>query len=398
MKRLWPLALVLGAFALAGGGTVTIGFTVSQTGKYNVESVNQLHGIELWQKWVNDQGGIKIGNERYKVALKYYDDESKSERVQQLYSRLISQDKVDLLISPYSSGLTAKAAIISEQYGKVMVATGAASDSIFKLGYENVYQIYTPASRYLTGTLDMLRASDPALKKLAIVYEDSKFAKAVAKAARDYAAKKGFDVVIFEGYSPNTTDFGPIINKVRASGAEALVGGGHYADGATFARQLFEQRVPLKLTALLVAPASDEFAQLGDAALGVVAPSQWEPLVKYTPDFGPTPAEFTKMYQQAYGKLPAYRAAGGFAAGLVLQRALERAGSLDLAKIRSALDAMDATIFFGRIKFATDPKRHGLQLGHEMVQIQWQKKEGRLGKQIVWPLEAKTAGLVYPVH
>ncbi len=398
MKRLWVLLALMGALAFAQGNTITIGFTVSKTGKYNVESVNQLHGIELWQKWVNDQGGIPVGNARYKVQLKYYDDESKSDRVQQLYSRLISQDKVDFLISPYSSGLTAKAAIISEQYGKIMIATGAASDSIFKLGYENVYQIYTPASRYLTGTLDMLRAADANLKKIAIVYEDSKFAKAVATAAKAYAAKKGFDVVLFEGYPKSTTDFGPIINKIKAAGAEALVGGGHYADGATFARQLYEQKVPLKLIALLVAPASDEFAELGDAALGVVAPSQWEPLVKYQQQCGPSPAQFTEMYQKAYGKLPAYRAAGGFAAGLVLQRALMDAGSTDPAKVRAALDAMDVTIFFGHIKFSTDPASHGLQLGHEMVQIQWQKKGGKLAKQIVWPLGAKTAELVYPIR
>ncbi|WP_287371448.1 amino acid ABC transporter substrate-binding protein [Oceanithermus sp.] len=398
MKKSWLWFLLVAALGLAQAQTVTIGLTVSKTGKYNVESVNQLNGIKLWQDWVNGQGGILVGGKRYKVELKYYDDESKAQRVQQLYSRLISQDKVDFLISPYSSGLTAKAAIISEQYGKVMVATGAASDSIFKLGYENVFQIYTPASRYLTSTIDMLKAADPNLKKIAVVYEDSKFAKAVATAARDYAQKAGFDVVLFEGYPPSTTDFGPIINKIKASGAGALVGGGHYADGATFARQLYEQQAPLKMIALLVAPASDEFAQLGDAALGVAAPSQWEPLVKYTPDFGPTPQEFTEMYQKAYGKTPAYRAAGGFAAGLVLQKAMMEAGSLDGAKVRAALDAMDLTLFFGKIKFSTDADSHGLQLGHEMVQIQWQKKNGQMVKEIVWPLDAKTADLIYPIR
>ncbi|WP_457630350.1 amino acid ABC transporter substrate-binding protein [Oceanithermus sp.] len=398
MKKLW-FTLLLAAIASFGmAQTITIGLTVSKTGKYNVESVNQLNGIKLWQQWINDQGGIPVGNKKYKVELKYYDDESKAERVQQLYSRLISQDKVDFLISPYSSGLTAKAAVISEQYGKVMVATGAASDSIFKLGYENVYQIYTPASRYLTATIDMLKAADANLKKIAIVYEDSKFAKAVATAAKSYAQNAGLNVVLFEGYPPSTTDFGPIINKIKASGAEALVGGGHYADGATFARQLYEQKTPLKMIALLVAPASDEFAQLGDAALGVAAPSQWEPLVKYTPDCGVTPGQFVSMYEKAYGKTPAYRAAGGFAAGLVLQKAIMDAGSLDSAKVRAALDNMDLTIFFGKIKFSTDPKSHGLQLGHDMVQIQWQKKDGKLVKEIVWPLGAKTADLIYPIR
>lgn len=397
MKKWIPLFLLI-FFAMGSAQTVKIGLTVSQTGKYNVESVNQLNGIKLWQDWVNSQGGISVGDKKYKVELKFYDDESKAERVQQLYSRLISQDNVDFLISPYSSGLTAKSAIISEQYGKVMVATGAASDSIFKLGYENVYQIYTPASRYLTSTIDMLKAADSGLKKLAVVYEDSKFAKAVATAARDYAKDAGFDIVLFEGYPASTTDFGPIINKIKASDAGALVGGGHYADGATFARQLSEQNTALKMIALLVAPASDEFAQLGDAALGVAAPSQWEPLVQYVQQCGPSPAQFTEMYEKAYGKTPAYRAAGGFAAGLVLQKSMMEAKSLDLDKVRAALDAMDQTIFFGHIKFSTDADSHGLQLGHEMVQIQWQKTNDKLEKEIVWPLGASTAELNYPIR
>ena len=97
MKKGWLLLLLVGILGIAQAQTVKIGLTVSKTGKYNVESVNQLNGIKLWQQWINGQGGIPVGGKKYKVELKYYDDESKAERVQQLYSRLISQDKVCLL-------------------------------------------------------------------------------------------------------------------------------------------------------------------------------------------------------------------------------------------------------------------------------------------------------------
>ena len=119
------IALASPALA-AGNDTLTIGFTVSQTGKLNTDSVAQMRGFDLWRDQVNAKGGIKVGDKDYEIKFVSYDDESQNGRVQQLYTRLITQDNAQFLFSPYSSGLTATAAIISEQYGKVMLTTGAA--------------------------------------------------------------------------------------------------------------------------------------------------------------------------------------------------------------------------------------------------------------------------------
>ena len=126
--------------------TVTIGFTASQTGKLNNDSTAQLRGIELWRDDVNAAGGIKAGGKTYKVNLVSYDDECQNTRVQQLYTRLIVQDKAQFLFSPYSSGLVATAAIISEQYGKVMLTTGGAEEKTYRLGNKNLFQLYSPAA------------------------------------------------------------------------------------------------------------------------------------------------------------------------------------------------------------------------------------------------------------
>ncbi len=387
--------------------TVTIGFTQSKTGKYNEESTRQSDGLDLWIKQVNDNGGIKLSDGTVvKFKAVSYDDESSGDKVQQLYTRLVTKDKADFLISPYSSGLTASAAIISEQYGKVMLATGAASDSIFQKGYERVYQLYTPASHYLTGAVDLLQSLDPNLKKVAFVYENSKFSTAVVKAAKEYAEQKGYDVVMFEGYDKGTTDFGAFINKIQDSGAQAVMGGGHFQDGSTLARQLYEKKLDIKYLALLVAPPDPSFADLGDAALGVVGPSQWEASANYSPEsakaagltwFGPTSAEFVKAYKAAYNEDPDYHSAGGYAAGLVLQKAIQDADSIDADKVKAALDKMDVLTFFGHIKFNTTDS-HGLQVGHEMIYIQWQKKDGKLVKEVVWPKEGATAAPLYPLQ
>jgi branched-chain amino acid transport system substrate-binding protein len=374
--------------------TITIGFTASQTGKLNNDSTAQMRGFELWRDQVNAAGGIKAGGKQYKVNFVSYDDESQNTRVQQLYTRLIVQDKAQFLFSPYSSGLVATAAVISEQYGKIMLTTGAAQEKTYKLGNKTLFQVYSPASQYLAGALQPLKEKNPGAQ-IAFVYKDDPFSKTVVNETRGLATKMGFKIVFDESYGPDTIDFGPVINKIVSSKAAALLGGGHYADGATLARQLYDQKAGLKWVTLLVAPDSPKFATLGDAAVGISVPSQWEPQVTYKPDFGPTAQAFTKAFDDKFKIEPGYHAAGGYTAGLLLQHAIETAGSIDQAKVADALNKMDVVTMFGRTKFSTAPKDHGLQIGHEMVIAQWQKKNGKIIKEVIWPKAAKTADIIY---
>lgn len=389
--------------------TLTIGYTASVTGKYEVSSGMQVNALTMWMENLNASGGIVLSDGTV-VKFDYvsYDDESAAERVQELYTRIATEDNADFLISPYSSGLTAAAAVISEQYGKIMVTTGAASDATYKEGYTNVFQSYTPASRYLTGSVDLLQAIDPSVTKLAFVYENSKFSTDVVTAAKEYAESLGYEVVLFEGYDPDTTDFAPFINKIEASGPEAILGGGHRVDGQAFARQLYEKGTSVQYFTLLVAPPEPEFAELGEAAVGVIGPSQWEPLADFTPAaaaeagfefFGPLGGDFTADFTAAYNTEPSYHAAGGYAAGLILEKAIREADSIDPEAIKAALEAMDMITFYGRIKFDTSADAHGLQVGHSMVYIQWQRDaDGNLVKQVVWPFEGKTAETIYPLR
>ncbi|HXZ91809.1 MAG TPA: amino acid ABC transporter substrate-binding protein [Burkholderiales bacterium] len=394
------LVAAIGAFAAVpafAANTLTIGMTVSQTGPLNTDSVAQYRGCELWRDQVNAAGGIKAGNKRYMVRFVTYDDQSQGGRVQQLYTRLILQDKSQFLFSPYSSGLVATASVITEQYGKIMLDAGGAEEKIFLLGNKYLYQVITSAGHYLSGSIEELKAHDPNAK-VAFVYSDDPFSKAVVAAAKEQAKAAGFTVVMDESYPPATTDFTAVINKVISSGANAFLGGGHYPDGATLARQMYDQKAPLKWVSILVAPDSPKFATLGDAALGITVPSQWEPAVQYKPQFGPTVAEFAKAFESKFNIGVDYHAASGYQQGLLLQKAIEEAGSVDPKKVAAKLDHMDVTTFFGPNKFATGPKDHGLQLAHKMVLAQWQMKDGKLALEMVWPTEAATAKVVYPVR
>ncbi len=238
--------------------------------------------------------------------------------------------------------------------------------------------VITSAGHYLSGAVEALKAKNPQAK-IAMVYSDDPFSKTVLAAAAQQAKDAGLDVVMNESYAPSTTDFGPIVNKIISSNADAFLGGGHYSDGATLARQMYDQKANMKWVSILVAPADDKFGELGAAAMGVTVPSQWELQVSYKPQFGPTTAEFAKAFQAKFNAKPDYHSASGYTSGVILQHAIEQAGSIDPEKVTAALNAIDVTTFFGHIKFMTDPGHHGLQAAHEMVLAQWQKVERQAG-------------------
>ena len=188
---------------------------------------------------------------------------------------------------------------------------------------------------------------------------------------------------------------------VSANSPDAIMGGGHFQDGTTFAKQLYDKKVTVKFIALLVAPPEPSFADIGDGAQYIIGPSQWEPQVTFSaeaakaanlPFFGPSAKEFTDAYTAKYKAPPSYHSAGGYAQGLLLQKAILDADSVDQAKVVAALDKTNLMTFYGLIKFSTDAKTHGKQSAHDMVYMQWQKDaSGKLLTNIVWPLEAKSA-------
>ena len=386
--------------------TVVIGFTSSLTGSQEVSSKRQVNGFLLWMNQVNEAGGIQLSDGTIvKFDYKTYDDESNAERVQELYTRLINEDNADFLISPYSSGLTSASSIVAEQNGKVLITTGAADDATYKTGNTSLFQLYTPASLYMSSTVDMLKQLDPGAK-IALVHESDKFSTSVVEGIKPYLEANGFEIVLEEGYASETTDFGPIVNKIQGSGATVLLGGGHYNDGTALARALYDRQIGLKFAYLLVAPADSKFPELGDAALGIATSSQWELAATHTEAeaanlgmewFGPTGDDFAAAYEAAYGDPPTYHVAGGYAAGLILQKAIIDADSVDPEAVKAALNAMNLMTFFGGTQFDTSEDAHGLQIAHKMVVAQWQKNEaGELVRVVIAPADVKTADPLYP--
>jgi len=381
-------------------GEIKIGMTVSLKGKYAHEGEMLLAGVQTAIRWVNEHGGVVIGDKRYNLSLVYYDDESDSKLVPELYSRLIERDKVDFLLGPYSSGLTMAAEPVAEEHGMILISVGGASDSIYQRGYKYAVQAWSPASHYFIAAIDMLASlNDPDIK-VALIYENSAFATIAAKGAKEALQNHGISIVYEKAYEKGATEFSSIISEAVAAGANVLIGGGHFADGTALTQQSWELGWKLKAIILMVAPTlPDYYEQLQDVAENVIGVSQWEIGVGYSPSsarniglewYGPTQDEFINLFKEiSGGVIPDYHAAAGANGVLVLVKAIEEAGIINQDAVRSAFNRLHLMTFFGEFKI--DPST-GLQIGHKMIAVQWQNGE----KIIVAPPEAATGELIYP--
>jgi ABC-type branched-subunit amino acid transport system substrate-binding protein len=386
---------------------VTVGFTTSETGVYANESLRQANGIKLWVQQVNDAGGIRLANGQFiKVAMKTYDDASDPLQADAMYKKLIANDDVDFLFGPYSSELTNPAAAIANQNGRILISAGAASDIGFQRNFKTVYQVYTPASRYLVPALEIISAVDSDARRLAFLYESETFATIAALSISNELQSRNLFTIYTESYRTGTTDFSSFVQKIGAVKPDVILAGGHTDDGKVIAQELARQGVTAKIIVLLDSASQPAFSSLGASAIGFMGPSQWEPDSFYTTAnatmdglafYGTSGTEFNLAYQQTYGAPADSYAAGGYAAGLVLQHAIEQAGTLNRDDILAALDDTNILTFFGRLQFDTSTKNHGMQIGHEVVYVQWQlDTAANLVKRVVWPVDLANAPLTYP--
>jgi len=367
--------------------TLKVGMVVSLSGSFSEQGYQALRGAMAWIQEVNGAGGILIKELGRKLSLEmiYYDDEGKIEVAKKATKKLLTRDKVDVLLGPYSSGITVAAASVAEEFRRVLWNHGGASDRVYKQGFSWVVGILTSASKYMLGIIDLLREADLELQTMAIVSSASgSFSSAVSSGATDYAVAKGFDVVFTGKYSPHGSDLSPLIREIKSLRPDIILGVGRIEEDLSFAQQLIEERLEAKAVALVAAPLTRFKETLRANAAGFMGPSQWEPGVRYMPDYGPSVRNWMARLHDPGIKDGDYPMAQAYAAGLVVERCLKEAGTLDNLALRQTAAKLDFTTFYGR--FRIDPVT-GCQIGHSMVVVEWQKD----WKPIVWPKEMRQA-------
>ena len=366
-------ALVLGVGPAGAGhranNEVLLGGAISQTGQYAEPAGRQVNAIKLWADEVNGRGGL-LG---HKVVLRLLDDKSDTQTSIKLYEKLITEDKVDVLLAPYSSGITEAVANVNERYKMPFVAYGASSTPIWEKGRKYVFNIVAVAEDYQKGAIHL--AKQIGVKSIAIIGQDSLFPRQAAKGAKEHAKQVGIEVVLEENYPVKQTDFTALLQKIKGAGAEAIISNSYFADSAAQLRQMRELNLNFKLYSSTIGPSLPNFPeQVGGVAEYVLGYSQWEPLPQILKH--PGMKEFIEAYEKRYGEKPNYHAGNAYGALQVTEAALKKVGSFDNEKLREALASIEVHSAFGRYKVDA----RGLN-SHEGLTFQVLKGQ----RKVVWP-------------
>lgn len=391
-------ALVL-AFACGGsstsapttGSTIVLGAPLGLTGSLTKESTLTQQGYDLWKDWINQQGGINVNGVKHPVTIKYYDDTSNANQSAVLMQKLITEDKANFLLGPYGSAATATDAAIAEQNQIPMVEANGAAQSIFNQGYKYTFGVLSPANKYLQGVVDMAATLNPKPTTIAMLSADDNFSLEVAQGVIDYAPTKGLQVVLFKKYKNGATNLTAEVQAAKAVNPDIVLNSGHLAEAIAINKAAKEQKLNAKIFAYSVGPSTPDFINsLGADANFVYDGSQWTPQVKFQPQFFYTVAQYVAAYKQKYPTVgdPDYHVAESTAACLALQRAIENAKSLDPAKVRDALAALDVMTFYGQIKFDS----RGINIYKPMVVEQIQNGVHHT----VYPADVADAQPMYP--
>ena len=352
---------------------VVVGGTLSLTGRYAEPASRYYNARKLYVNELNARGGL-LG---HKVELRILDDKSDKRTAIEHYEKLITQDKVDLILGPYSSGISDAVANVMERYKQPFLAI-ASSKVIWQRGRKYVFNQLALAQDFQKGALHL--AKQIGVERIAIIGEGSLFPRQVSEGALKWAKKLDLKVVLLESYRKGQTDFNVLLDKINARGAEAIFSNSYFADSVAQIRQLRKLNINVKIFAGTIGPAVPKFVEeLGSTADYVLGFSNWEP----KPVLGyPGMKEFIENYEKRYGEKPNYHGAHGYAAMQIMEAAVKHAGNFDPERVRDALASIQVETIEGPWKV----NEHGLS-NREGLTFQIQNGE----RVIVWPAHMSEA-------
>ncbi|HSB69606.1 MAG TPA: amino acid ABC transporter substrate-binding protein [Candidatus Methylomirabilis sp.] len=366
---LFAIGLLVGAgSAWAADDTIVLGSAISQTGKYAREGKFYVDAYTLTVDAINKGGGVKVGGKSYKLALKLYDDQSDPNQCVRLYTRLVTSDKVNFLLGPYSSGITIPASSVAEKYETPMIQGGGASEQIFNRGYKYIFGTLPKAEFYFQSVIEAATKLTPRVQTAALLYSNEAFDRSVAEGSRQWLKEQKLDKLYDEEYQPATQDFTSILAVLKSKNPDLVLLAGHVENSLNFIRQAQAADFSPKMWAFTVGPPTADFrtalGRTADYAYGI---TPWLADMEVGGEIFKSAKEFAQQFQARFGYAADYHVASGAADVLIYKHAIEKANSLDPKKVRDAIAGIDVETLYGRVKFEPTGQ---IAMGQVLIQIQ----------------------------
>jgi len=382
---------------------IKIGFSMSLTGGLASGGKAALLAYEIWREEINAKGGLLGRN----IEFVHYDDQSNPANVPAIFTKLLSVDKVDLVVSGYGTNQIAPAMPVVMQKNMVFLALfGTAVNE--KFNYDKYFQMLPngtdSAGANARGYLETAMTMNPKPKTLAIVGADAEYAQNTIRAARNIAKELGFEVVYDRSYPPSTVDLAPIVRSIQAAKPDVVYVASYPADSVAMLRAVNELKLDVKMfgggmIGLAYAPIK---TQLGPLLNGVVTYDVYapEPTMKF-----PGVEDFLKRYQErataaGVDALGYFLPPFAYAEMQILHEAVTKTGGLDQNKIGDYIRKTTFKTIVGDIKFAPSgewAKSRALFVQYQNVAPNDVNQFRQAGKQVIlYPPEFKSGPFVYP--
>ena len=357
-------------------------------------------GYDIWAEVANQKGGVEIGGERFPVEMFYGDDQSDPATGADAAERLITQNEVDVLFGPYTSGVTIAVQPICEKYRVPMISGSAESPNVWKAKPEFNFGMIPSVDKSVANSMGVLvEMGDPKPATAAVIGVNEPFSKETGEGFQEGAEQAGLEVVAYE-LIPSTADLTPIISKIAALNPDIVAVGGHeevLINVVKASKSLNFRPKALIMHYGVTNPAYAE--ELGADAEGTTGISVWLPSVPYEDDTFGTAREYDDLVYNRFGSRSDYTMAACSASGLVFADAANRLGKKapysaeDRAALKDAIAATDIVTFYGPVKFEKEGDHYHDNIQQVPVLIQIHNG----GSVAVGPPDAAEGELVYPL-
>ncbi len=364
---------------------ILIGATVSLTGKYMETGKLYEEAYKMWVEDVNKKGGL-LGRP---IELILYDDESNPTIAEDLYEKLITEDKVDFVLGAYSSSIVNTTSSVAEKHKYVYLEAGGTSEKLFTRGYKYIFLgLPGVAGEYAFGFFDYLDslAVDKKPDTIAFLGDDSLFARSFIEGTMELAEERGYNVIYNETYPAGTPNLTSQITEIKNLGADVLIGGTYFDDSIQMVQTCKKVNYTPEAIFTTIGPADEEFGEtLDDDSLYIWTGAHFHREL-------PASKDWSERYKVKYNRWPDYHAAGGYSICQVLEQSVRATKSTDNTVICDYIHNNTYRTVIGQLNF----KQNGLS-DYAMLTIQWQPVESIPQNEIVYPLELATNEPIYPM-
>jgi ABC-type branched-subunit amino acid transport system substrate-binding protein len=392
--RLLALLTVLAVVALTGcstsggsggGGPIVIGTSLPLTGQFSQPGGEAKRGYEIWRDMVNGSGGV-LGRQ---VELRVTDDASNQDTIIADYTKLITQDKVDLLLGSFSSLLNYAASAVAERNRMLYVEPAGGAPNMFTRGFKMLFFTQpATAPHHADGITSWIKSlpADQKPRKAAFLTQDDPFTRPAIESLRQQLEAAGVQTVYTTIYPANTTNYQPIASAIAAQQPDIVAQGAQFEDGIGAIRAL--QQIGFSPRIMFQTNAPGNGKQYSDgigmpATEGVFYSTSWSESAKT-----PLNAEFAAEYRKRFSSPPTEDAADAFAAGQVLRAAVTGVGRIDQTALADWLRANEVPTILGALRWDGNGEPQSA-----FMLAQWQA--GKV--EVVSPKEAATTDkVVFP--